>query len=606
MAYIFADDPRLNTEFYNEVGSPYAGPMDSLWDRYLPALGFTGPLKEVVGTSDPTQEGGGQPIEGRSRAAQAFIDNLKSQGFQIGLKDSALGKQKHQYALVGPDGQPVAGSDVTLDAGNAQSLARALAPMAIGALTAGLGAKLGAALGATGTAASSLGGATIAGGVTALTGGSLKDVATNALLAGVTPYAKEALGLTSGGLSPEMQATISNNPQGAFLGESAIPSPVAPQPPVTVSSLTEAVRAAVQQGVPSISVDGAGNVLNGATGEVLASPSAGGGYTLSDAMTGVDMSGNIVNSLTGEVLAPAATAPVNALTSTTTQPTVAEAATPPPADTTAGVGAMDPTQGLAAGAAGAGAAGVGAMDPTQGLTTGAAVGAAGTAGSALGEALNFVTSPAGAATIGAVGSVVGGVMAADAVTEASRLQSEAARNELELLDRMYRESVLRQKPFLEGGTQAFNRLVGLQTGGPEAAQQFLQMDPGYGFRLGEGMKALERVQAARGGLLSGGAIKAGQRYAQDVASQEYGSAYNRLAGLANLGPQAAGVMSNLGQQYATSAGGAMQDAAAYQGAGTLGRTSAYMGAIQGGLNALSGYANQQQQNQLINRLLGGG
>jgi hypothetical protein len=597
MAYIFADDPRLNTEFYNEVGSPYAGPMEGLWDRYLPALGFTGPLKEVVGATDPTQEGGSQPIEGRSRAAQAFINDLKSQGFQIGLKESALGKQTHQYALVGPDGQPVAGSDVRLDAGNFKSLARALAPMAIGALTAGLGAELGASLfGATGTAASSLGGATIAGGVTALTGGSLKDVATNALLASVTPYAKEALGLTSGGLSPEMQATISNNPQGAFLGESAIPSGVT-SPTITGYDL------------------GAAAPLAGSAG---------------DMMTGIDMSGNVVNSLTGEVLVPATTAPINALTSAatqpttqptvaetaTTQPTVAEAATTPPADTTAGLSSADRAALYGDAGYGAGMTGAqtGAFDTTLGLTGSTALaagaanvaGAAGTAGNLLGDALNFVTSPAGAATIGAVGSVVGGVMAADAATEASRLQSEAARNELELLDRMYRESVLRQKPFLEGGTQAFNRLVGLQTGGPEAAQQFLQMDPGYGFRLGEGMKALERVQAARGGLLSGGAIKAGQRYAQDVASQEYGSAYNRLAGLANLGPQAAGVMSNLGQQYATSAGGAMQDAAAYQGAGTLGRTSAYMGAIQGGLNALSGYANQQQQNQLINRLLGGG
>jgi hypothetical protein len=83
------------------------------------------------------------------------------------------------------------------------------------------------------------------------------------------------------------------------------------------------------------------------------------------------------------------------------------------------------------------------------------------------------------------------------------------------------------------------------------------MDPGYGFRLGEGMKALERLQASRGGLLSGGAIKAGQRYAQNVASQEYGNAYNRLAQLADVGPRAAGITSELGQNYATSAGGLM-------------------------------------------------
>jgi len=324
---------------------------------------------------------------------------------------------------------------------------------------------------------------------------------------------------------------------------------------------------------------------------------------------------------------PATTAPINALTSDATPPTVAEAATTPPADTTAGLSSADRAAlygdagygegmtgaetaaydaGLAAGAAGA--AGAGAAGSAGAAGAGAAgAGAAGAAGSAAAGA-------AGAAAAGsiwgplisALASLYGGQQTAEAAKQAAELYSKQMADALQLQRDIYEQGVERQRPFLEQGTQAFNRLVGLQTGGPDAAQNFLQMDPGYGFRLGEGMKALERVQAARGGLLSGGAIKAGQRYAQDVASQEYGNAYNRLAGLANLGPQAAGVMSNLGQQYATSAGGAMQDAAAYQGAGTLGRTSAYMGAMQGGLNALSGYANQQQQNQLINRLLGGG
>jgi hypothetical protein len=54
--------------------------------------------------------------------------------------------------------------------------------------------------------------------------------------------------------------------------------------------------------------------------------------------------------------------------------------------------------------------------------------------------------------------------------------------------------------------------------------------------------------------MSGATGKALQRYGQDLASQEYGAAYNRLANLANVGPQAAGVMSNLGQTYATNVG----------------------------------------------------
>ena len=45
--------------------------------------------------------------------------------------------------------------------------------------------------------------------------------------------------------------------------------------------------------------------------------------------------------------------------------------------------------------------------------------------------------------------------------------------------------------------------------------------PGYTFRLAEGMKGVENSAAARGGLLSGAALKATQRYGQDFASNEY-------------------------------------------------------------------------------------
>lgn len=70
---------------------------------------------------------------------------------------------------------------------------------------------------------------------------------------------------------------------------------------------------------------------------------------------------------------------------------------------------------------------------------------------------------------------------------------------------------------------------GAESALPEAftGQVDLQADPGYQFRLSEGLKALDRQAAARGGLISGSALKASQRYGQDMASQEYGQAYNR-------------------------------------------------------------------------------
>jgi hypothetical protein len=179
-------------------------------------------------------------------------------------------------------------------------------------------------------------------------------------------------------------------------------------------------------------------------------------------------------------------------------------------------------------------------------------------GRLLGAAGGFLLGgPAGAALgmgIGGAAEEAFGGGETGAIRDAAAQQSAATDRAIELQRRMYEEGVARQQPFLQTGTEFFNRLAELQRGGPSAAQNFLQMDPGYAFRLGEGMKALERSAAARGGLLSGATMKGLQRYGQDLASQEYGAAYNRLAGLANVGPRAAGVVSDLGNTYATSVG----------------------------------------------------
>ena len=123
-------------------------------------------------------------------------------------------------------------------------------------------------------------------------------------------------------------------------------------------------------------------------------------------------------------------------------------------------------------------------------------------------------------------------------------------------------------------------------------------------RLAEGMKALERVQAARGNMLSGGAIKAGQRYAQDFASGEYGNAYNRLANIAGLGQTVGGQLGSAAQQFGQTAGETMSQGANALAAGRIGRTSGYMGGIGGAVGAYQNYQNQQQQNQLFRDIYG--
>jgi hypothetical protein len=55
-----------------------------------------------------------------------------------------------------------------------------------------------------------------------------------------------------------------------------------------------------------------------------------------------------------------------------------------------------------------------------------------------------------------------------------------------------------------------------------------EKEPGYEFRLQEGNRNIENTAAARGGLLSGAALKAMQRFGQDFASNEFGRASDRF------------------------------------------------------------------------------
>ena len=72
-------------------------------------------------------------------------------------------------------------------------------------------------------------------------------------------------------------------------------------------------------------------------------------------------------------------------------------------------------------------------------------------------------------------------------------------------------------PWRKAGTDALGQLQEKIAAGPGDFEK----SPGYQFRLDEGQKAIERGAAARGGALSGAAMKAGMRYGQNFATQDY-------------------------------------------------------------------------------------
>lgn len=145
------------------------------------------------------------------------------------------------------------------------------------------------------------------------------------------------------------------------------------------------------------------------------------------------------------------------------------------------------------------------------------------------------------------------------------------------------------------------------------SMQDFEADPGYQFRMDEGMRALEGSAAARGGLLSGAAMKAIQKYGQGVASQEYGNAYNRytadqtnqynrLAGLVNTGMGATNQTSNAAANFANNASSNIIGAGNAAAAGQIGTANALVGGINSGINA---YQNNQLM-QMIQQPSAGG
>jgi hypothetical protein len=85
-----------------------------------------------------------------------------------------------------------------------------------------------------------------------------------------------------------------------------------------------------------------------------------------------------------------------------------------------------------------------------------------------------------------------------------------------------------------------------------SGQALLANDPGVQFRLDRAQRALEASQAARGGALSGSALRALQEQGQDLASQEYGAAWQRASQQAQLREQWAQTASQMGYGQAMS------------------------------------------------------
>ena len=206
---------------------------------------------------------------------------------------------------------------------------------------------------------------------------------------------------------------------------------------------------------------------------------------------------------------------------------------------------------------------------------------------------------------------------ADAAKSAANTSADAQRYASDLQYKMFEKNLELQKPWLEAGQTALNKLTPLATNYTPFGQTDWTQDPGYAFRLKEGQRALDQSAAARGGLISGNALKAAQRYGQEMGSQEYNNAFQRylrereaqlnpLQSLAGVGQTTAQTLGGAGQNTATNIGNYGMISAANQSnallSGAAGRSSAYQGY---GTNLGYALSNQNNWNRLSS-MFGGG
>jgi hypothetical protein len=199
----------------------------------------------------------------------------------------------------------------------------------------------------------------------------------------------------------------------------------------------------------------------------------------------------------------------------------------------------------------------------------------------------------GAAVVGAGASIISGNRAARATTDAAD-QSNA------LQERIYNQSRSDNEPWRQVGISALGKLAKIYGVSPQSLMPSYQggvagnygggdfgapaggvagnyggaadsandndpfagfyASPDYQYRLGEGMKAIERSAAARGNLRSGATMRAIGNHAQGEASKEWNTYVDRLSSLAGVGQSATASNAALGQSYAANASNTIMNA----------------------------------------------
>lgn len=189
-------------------------------------------------------------------------------------------------------------------------------------------------------------------------------------------------------------------------------------------------------------------------------------------------------------------------------------------------------------------------------------------------------------------TVISGMLQASAAKKAARAQENAAKDAAAVQKAQYEQTRADLSPYRTAGAGAlpvYQDSLGLngEAGYANALSKF-QTGPAYQFQFNQGVDALEKSMAARGKLFSGQTGKALTAFGQGLANQEFGGWQNRLAGLSEMGQNAAAQTGSFGANAAANIGNYLTDAGAARASGYVGQANAYSNALSG-LTQLAGF-----------------
>lgn len=177
--------------------------------------------------------------------------------------------------------------------------------------------------------------------------------------------------------------------------------------------------------------------------------------------------------------------------------------------------------------------------------------------------MSFWDKVADVATVGLYGAatgkgfdITGKGAAADALKSSQAAQQDAASRSLALQERMYNESVDRNKPFYDTGVAA-NRKRDAMINGTYDVQE----SPAGRYMLQQGSRSLNRQLAARGLLGSGNAAQRLAELSTGVAANDFNSQYQRLSDQVNTGTGVAQQSNNASQNLSAQGSNTLQNSA---------------------------------------------